>query len=114
MTPAMVCDGRENPSSSPWLNPDPEITPGTPMPSAPMPSSPPAAAIIPIRSTTSPAFPICSGALDIRARAINDDEDRLRACAGGAHARGDVPDEVAVAYGRKPQFGRDYIIPDAL
>ena len=51
------------------------------------------------------------GALDIHARAIN--EEMKIACANALAelAREDVPDEVAVAYGRELKFGRDYIIP---
>ncbi len=51
------------------------------------------------------------GALDIHARAINDEMKIACARALAELAREDVPDEVAVAYGRKLQFGRDYIIP---
>ena len=51
------------------------------------------------------------GALDIHARAINDEMKIACAAALAELAREDVPDEVAVAYGRKLQFGRDYIIP---
>ncbi len=51
------------------------------------------------------------GALDIHARAINDEMKIACAEALAALAREDVPDEVAVAYGRKLAFGRDYIIP---
>ncbi|MCT8158565.1 NADP-dependent malic enzyme [Pseudoruegeria sp. SHC-113] len=51
------------------------------------------------------------GALDIHARAIND-EMKIACAHALAHlAREDVPDEVAMAYGRKLTFGRDYIIP---
>ncbi|WP_226551701.1 NADP-dependent malic enzyme [Celeribacter naphthalenivorans] len=51
------------------------------------------------------------GALDIHARAINDEMKIACAEALAALAREDVPDEVALAYGRKLTFGRDYIIP---
>jgi malate dehydrogenase (oxaloacetate-decarboxylating)(NADP+) len=51
------------------------------------------------------------GALDIHARAINDEMKIACAKALAALAREDVPDEVALAYGRKLAFGRDYIIP---
>ena len=51
------------------------------------------------------------GALDIHARAIN--EEMKIACANALAelAREGVPDEVAVAYGKELKFGRDYIIP---
>ncbi|MBT9385698.1 NADP-dependent malic enzyme [Pseudooceanicola sp. CBS1P-1] len=51
------------------------------------------------------------GALDIHARAINDDMKIACAQALAALAREDVPDEVALAYGKALTFGRDYIIP---
>ncbi|NNL18235.1 MAG: NADP-dependent malic enzyme, partial [Boseongicola sp.] len=51
------------------------------------------------------------GALDIHARAINDDMKIACANALAELARENVPDEVAMAYGRKLSFGRDYIIP---
>ena len=51
------------------------------------------------------------GALDIHARAINDEMKIACAQALAALAREDVPDEVAMAYGEKLTFGRDYIIP---
>ena len=51
------------------------------------------------------------GALDIHARAINDEMKIACADALAELAREDVPDEVAVAYGKELKFGRDYIIP---
>jgi len=51
------------------------------------------------------------GALDIHARAINDEMKIACAEALADLAREDVPDEVAMAYGKALTFGRDYIIP---
>ena len=51
------------------------------------------------------------GALDVHARAINDEMKIACANALAELAREDVPDEVDMAYGRKLSFGRDYIIP---
>jgi len=51
------------------------------------------------------------GALDINARAINDEMKIACARALAALAREDVPDEVNIAYGTELSFGRDYIIP---
>lgn len=52
------------------------------------------------------------GALDVRARAINDEMKLAAAIALAELAREDVPDEVAEAYqGRKLSFGPQYIIP---
>ena len=58
-------------------------------------------------------FPyIFRGALDARARTINEEMKIAAARALAALAREDVPDEVAAAYhGSRPSFGRDYIIP---
>jgi malate dehydrogenase (oxaloacetate-decarboxylating)(NADP+) len=58
-------------------------------------------------------FPyIFRGALDVRARTINEEMKLAAAQALAALAREDVPDEVMAAYhGRQLRFGRDYIIP---
>ncbi|MEM9669825.1 MAG: NADP-dependent malic enzyme [Pseudomonadota bacterium] len=58
-------------------------------------------------------FPyIFRGALDVRARGINEEMKVAAATALAELAREDVPDEVAAAYhGARPQFGPDYIIP---
>src|SRR3954462_12446448 len=57
-------------------------------------------------------FPyIFRGALDVRATTINMEMKIAAAQALAALAREDVPDEVAAAYGTRPKFGPDYIIP---
>ena len=58
-------------------------------------------------------FPyIFRGALDVRARTINEEMKIAAAEALAELAREDVPDEVAAAYhGSKLSFGRDYLIP---
>ncbi|MEM0986681.1 MAG: NADP-dependent malic enzyme [Pseudomonadota bacterium] len=58
-------------------------------------------------------FPyIFRGALDVRARGINEEMKVAAAKALAELAREDVPDEVAAAYhGQRPRFGPDYIIP---
>ena len=58
-------------------------------------------------------FPyIFRGALDVRARTINDEMKIACAEALAKLAREDVPDEVAAAYsGIRPRYGPDYIIP---
>ena len=58
-------------------------------------------------------FPyIFRGALDVRARTINEEMKIAAARALAALAREDVPDEVALAYkGERLQYGRNYIIP---
>ncbi len=61
-------------------------------------------------------FPfIFRGALDVRARKINDEMKLAAAKALAALAREDVPDSVARAYGvDRIEFGPDYIIPKPL
>ncbi|MCQ3943636.1 MAG: NADP-dependent malic enzyme, partial [Alphaproteobacteria bacterium] len=57
-------------------------------------------------------FPyIFRGALDVRATTINMEMKIAAARALAELAREDVPDEVAAAYGARPKFGSDYIIP---
>jgi len=109
----MVKSMAKNPMIFPMANPDPEITPED------------------IREVRSDAiiatgrsdypnqinnvlgFPyIFRGALDVRARTINEEMKVAAAKALAQLAREDVPDEVAAAYaGARPTFGPDYIIP---
>ena len=58
-------------------------------------------------------FPyIFRGALDVRARNVNDEMKLACANALADLARQDVPEEVAAAYhGKRPKYGPDYIIP---
>ena len=57
-------------------------------------------------------FPfIFRGALDVRATAINEEMKVAAARAIAELARERVPEEVAAAYGKNHQFGREYIIP---
>src|SRR5712692_5782640 len=57
-------------------------------------------------------FPyIFRGALDVRATTINMEMKIAAAKALAELAREDVPDEVAAAYGARPKYGPDYIIP---
>ena len=57
-------------------------------------------------------FPyIFRGALDVRATTINMEMKIAAAQALAELAREDVPDEVAAAYGQRPKFGPDYLIP---
>jgi malate dehydrogenase (oxaloacetate-decarboxylating)(NADP+) len=58
-------------------------------------------------------FPyIFRGALDVRARTINEEMKAAAAHAIADLAREDVPDDVAAAYqGNRPKFGPNYIIP---
>ena len=58
-------------------------------------------------------FPyIFRGALDVRARNVNEEMKLACAHALADLARQDVPEEVAAAYhGNRPKYGKDYIIP---
>ena len=58
-------------------------------------------------------FPyIFRGALDVRARNVNEEMKLACAHALADLARQDVPEEVAAAYhGKRPKYGKDYIIP---
>jgi malate dehydrogenase (oxaloacetate-decarboxylating)(NADP+) len=58
-------------------------------------------------------FPyIFRGALDVRAKIINDEMKMAAAKAIALLAREEVPDEVVAAYGgERPKFGKKYIIP---
>ena len=112
VTPEMVASMADNPVIFAMANPDPEITPEEA-------HAVRADAIVATGRSDYPnqvnnvlGFPyLFRGALDIHARAINDEMKIACAQALAALARADVPDEVAMAYGRKLTFGRDYIIP---
>lgn len=57
-------------------------------------------------------FPyIFRGALDVQASTINEEMKVAAARAIAELAREDVPDEVAVAYGKRLKYGPEYIIP---
>ncbi|MGI9394059.1 MAG: NADP-dependent malic enzyme [Boseongicola sp.] len=112
VTTEMVKSMGANPVIFAMANPDPEITPEDAQ-------SVREDAIVATGRSDYPnqvnnvlGFPyLFRGALDIHARAINDEMKIACAHALAALAREDVPDEVAMAYGRKLNFGRDYIIP---
>ena len=109
----MVASMADNPIIFAMANPDPEITPEDI-------KSVRDDAIIATGRSDYPnqvnnvlGFPyIFRGALDVRARGINEEMKVAAAEALAELAREDVPDEVASAYhGARPQFGREYIIP---
>ncbi|MFY0681996.1 MAG: NADP-dependent malic enzyme [Thalassovita sp.] len=112
VTPEMVMAMADNPVIFAMANPDPEITPEDAQ----------AVRVDAIVATGRSDYPnqvnnvlgfpyLFRGALDIHARAINDEMKIACAHALAALAREDVPDEVALAYGKSLTFGRDYIIP---
>jgi len=93
-------------------NPDPEITPEEAHEVRPDAIVATGRSDYPNQINNVLCFPyLFRGALDIRARTINDAMKIACAEALAKLAREDVPDEVAMAYGRKLAFGRDYIIP---
>ena len=112
VTQDMVASMADNPVIFAMANPDPEITPEDAHAVRPDAIVATGRSDYPNQVNNVLGFPyLFRGALDIHARAINDEMKIACAEALARLAREDVPDEVAVAYGRKLQFGRDYIIP---
>src|SRR5579872_1659935 len=94
-------------------NPDPEITPEDVKAVRPDAIVATGRSDYPNQVNNVLGFPyIFRGALDVRARTINEAMKVASAEALAALAREDVPDEVAAAYrGSRPVYGPDYIIP---
>ena len=112
VTPEMVQSMAPDPVIFAMANPDPEITPEEAHAVRPDAIVATGRSDYPNQVNNVLGFPyLFRGALDIHARAINDEMKIACAKALAALAREDVPDEVAMAYGRKLAFGRDYIIP---
>lgn len=112
VTPEMVESMAKDPLIFAMANPDPEITPEEAQKVRPDAIVGTGRSDYANQVNNVLAFPyLFRGALDIHARAINDEMKIACARALAELAREDVPDEVAMAYGRKLSFGRDYIIP---
>ncbi len=112
VTADMVKSMADNPVIFAMANPDPEITPEEAHAVRPDAIVATGRSDYPNQVNNVLGFPyLFRGALDIHARAINDEMKIACTRALAALAREDVPDEVAMAYGRKLSFGRDYIIP---
>ena len=112
VTPEMVASMADNPVIFAMANPDPEITPEEAHEVRQDAIVATGRSDYPNQVNNVLGFPyLFRGALDIHARAINDEMKIACAEALAELAREDVPDEVAMAYGRKLTFGRDYIIP---
>ncbi|WP_333712185.1 NADP-dependent malic enzyme [Yoonia sp.] len=112
VTRQMVADMAPNPVIFAMANPDPEITPEDAHAVREDAIVATGRSDYPNQVNNVLGFPyLFRGALDIHARAINDEMKIACAEALAALAREDVPDEVAMAYGKKLTFGRDYIIP---
>jgi len=112
VTPAMVESMAPDPVIFAMANPDPEITPEEAHAVRPDAIVATGRSDYPNQVNNVLGFPyLFRGALDIHARAINDEMKIACARALADLAREEVPDEVALAYGTKLTFGRDYIIP---
>jgi malate dehydrogenase (oxaloacetate-decarboxylating)(NADP+) len=113
VTQKMVKSMGKKPIIFALANPDPEITPEDAREARPDAIIATGRSDYPNQINNVLGFPyIFRGALDVRARAINDEMKVAAAEALAALAREDVPDEVAGAYsGRRLQFGPDYLIP---
>jgi malate dehydrogenase (oxaloacetate-decarboxylating)(NADP+) len=112
VTQDMVASMADNPVIFAMANPDPEITPEEAHDVRQDAIVATGRSDYPNQVNNVLGFPyLFRGALDINARAINDEMKIACAHALAALAREDVPDEVALAYGRRLSFGRDYIIP---
>jgi malate dehydrogenase (oxaloacetate-decarboxylating)(NADP+) len=112
VTQAMVESMADNPVIFAMANPDPEITPEEAHDIREDAIVATGRSDYPNQVNNVLGFPyLFRGALDIHARAINDEMKIACAHALAKLAREDVPDEVAMAYGRNLTFGRDYIIP---
>ena len=112
VTQDMVQSMADNPVIFAMANPDPEITPEEAHEVRPDAIVATGRSDYPNQVNNVLGFPyLFRGALDVHARAINDEMKIACAQALAELAREDVPDEVAMAYGRKLTFGRDYIIP---
>lgn len=112
VTPSMVASMADNPVIFAMANPDPEITPEEAHEVRVDAIVATGRSDYPNQVNNVLGFPyLFRGALDIHARAINDEMKIACAHALAQLAREEVPDEVSLAYGKNLTFGRDYIIP---
>ncbi len=113
MTKEMVKSMAKKPIIFAMANPDPEITPEDVYEARKDAIVATGRSDYPNQVNNVLGFPyIFRGALDVRARTINEEMKVAAARALAELAKQDVPDEVATAYhGRQLKFGPDYIIP---
>ena len=113
LTPDMLRSMAANPIIFAMANPDPEITPEEAAAARGDAIMATGRSDYPNQVNNVLGFPyIFRGALDVRARTINDAMKIAAAEAIAKLAREDVPDEVAAAYkGARPKYGPNYIIP---
>ena len=108
----MVASMAANPIIFAMANPDPEITPEEVSAIRDDAIMATGRSDYPNQVNNVLGFPyLFRGALDVQATTINMEMKITAARALATLAREDVPDEVAAAYGARPRFGRDYIIP---
>ncbi|HWA20944.1 MAG TPA: NADP-dependent malic enzyme [Caulobacterales bacterium] len=109
----MVKSMAKNPIIFAMANPDPEITPEEVKAVRKDAIIATGRSDYPNQVNNVLGFPyIFRGALDVRARTINEEMKLAAAKALAALAKEDVPDEVAAAYqGQRLKFGPEYIIP---
>ena len=109
----MVKKMAKNPIIFACANPDPEITPEEIMEVRDDAIIATGRSDYPNQVNNLIGFPyIFRGALDVRAREINEEMKVAAANAIALLAREDVPDEVVSAYGGdRPKYGKEYIIP---
>ena len=112
VTPDMVEGMADQPIIFAMANPDPEITPPDVKAVRPDAIVATGRSDYPNQVNNVLGFPfIFRGALDVHATAINEEMKIAAARAIAELAREQVPEEVAAAYGKNHQFGREYIIP---
>jgi malate dehydrogenase (oxaloacetate-decarboxylating)(NADP+) len=113
VTQEMVKNMAKAPIIFAMANPDPEITPEDVKAVRPDAIVATGRSDYPNQVNNVLGFPyIFRGALDVRAKTINQEMKIAAAKALAELAREDVPDEVASAYrGDRPTYGPDYIIP---
>ncbi len=113
VTPAMLKSMADKPIVFAMANPDPEITYELAVETRDDVIMATGRSDYPNQVNNVLGFPfIFRGALDVRARAINDEMKLAAAHALADLAREDVPDQVLKAYGLKRlQFGKEYLIP---
>ena len=116
LAPEMVKSMAENPIIFAMANPDPEIKPELAHEARKDVIIATGRSDYPNQVNNVLGFPfIFRGALDVRAKAINEDMKLAASQALAALAKEDVPDSVLRAYGKESlKFGRDYIIPTPL
>ncbi len=116
LTPEMVKTMAESPIIFAMANPDPEIKPELAHEARNDVIIATGRSDYPNQVNNVLGFPfIFRGALDVRAKAINEDMKFAASQALAALAKEDVPDSVLRAYGQESlKFGREYILPTPL